>query len=217
MDEIEQAAADAARMAAEGGQGTQVAPPPLPDYAKLYAEQQAQTAIMQQQLNQALALAQAQQVNQHHTVAPPAPVDPFAAFDPEAQKAMRAVADSIKAEFNGKLAATQAQVQAAQLQAELTNLPPAIQQRAKIIFEGMSKNGTPLNAADARRFAVGEAVEAGTWNPTTATVPRNAPAVVPGGSRGVPANKTRAANFDSLSRSQQNAILEAEGIGEQEF
>jgi hypothetical protein len=208
----------AAQLAAEMGTTPAAPPPPAIDYAKLYAEQQAQNVIMQQQISQSLAaqqqlIAQQQQSAQQPNTQP----DPYAAFAPDTAAAMRAVADNIQKGFEQKLA--QRDQQFTQLQQETafagaaSKHPAAIVERAKQIFAGMAKNGTPLNTADAVRFAVGEAVEAGTYAPMQRQLP---PSVIPGGSR-QPVTTGRPANFDTLPWKQQEAALVAMGIENEEF
>ncbi len=214
----EEEIAAAAQVAAETAAETP--PPAAPDYAKLFEQQRAQNAILQQQIqqqmvNQQQILLQQQQNTQQSTTQ----ADPFAAFEPETAKAMRAVADNLQANFAKQTAQLQAQLASAQVAAVTTNLPPAIAGRAKAIFEAMSAKGIPLTAEDSRRFAIGEAIEAGTYSPgqpSQQTQTRQPPAVLPGGSR-QPVTKARPANFDNLSWQEQKQIMIANGIENEEF
>lgn len=201
----------AAEMLAEGGTGT---PPATIDYQKLYEQAQAQIAIQTQQTNQALALAQQQHVahlQSQNTITPPA-ADPFAAFAPETQAALKAVTENLKTQFNTELTATKQQLQAFQINTAIEQIAtktnnPALAKRAQEIYAGHAAKGLPLTQDDAVKFAIGEAVANGTY-----VVPqRTAPNVITGGSR-QPANTqhTRPANFEYMSRMEQNDILERE-------
>lgn len=181
-----------------------------------------QTARMAEQ-----ALIQSQQARP----APAAPVDPLSQFkdqlDPVVSQAISAaIAETqrrMEAQYAPQFKQQAAQIAAYAVQAEVQNVPGVpkeVAQRAAQLAANWRAAGLDFPPGDALNFAMGEhyrnqllkAAPVAGYNPAAQMVPNvvqgfaPAPAAAP---RGLPAN------FDSLTRQQQNDLLEKSGLLDQ--
>lgn len=198
-------------------------------------QRQAEEALKErdrQLMEQTAQMAQmALQANQR--VAPvSAPVDPLAQFkdqmDPVAlqaiQAAVAATQQQMRAQYEPMFANQSAQLAAMTAQAEaaaIPGLPKEVSQRAAQLAAEWRRAGINYPTSDAINFALGEyqrgqllkAAPVAGYDPARAA-PFN---VTPGYTPAPPAPRQNAlpANFDQLSRDQQNAALEASGVLDQ--
>ncbi len=191
--------------------------------AKLYERdernQQLQAELIKAQTQQSELLAQLSRSSQ-----PQAPkVDPFASFrdqvDPNTLKAMEAAMDAtrrqLEAETATRMKALELQTAVHQLRADalaVPGIPAEVQANAERLLMTWRQAGfdvpTPQDAIDIalgnyhRQQLLKAAPVRGYSNP-------NIPSVTPGIQPSYrPATQAKPANFDSLSRAEQNAILE---------
>ncbi len=158
---------------------------------------------------------------------PPAPVDPLAAYkdrlDPVAHDAIQAAVletqRRMEAQFAPMLAQQAAQIASFAVQAEankLPGIPPEVITRASERAATWRQNGLSISPEDALLFALGEhqRKQLAKAAPVIGYNPAAAPqAVTPGFAPApAPAAKSLPANFDSLSRAQQNQLLEQAGL-----
>lgn len=201
-------------------------------------QRQAEEALKErdrQLLEQTSQMAQmALQTRQQAAVPPPPPVDPLAAFqdkmDPVAVQAIQAaVAETrrqMEAQYAPMFAQQAAQIAGFAVQAEaqtIPNLPKEVAQRAAQLAAQWRQQGLNLIPGDALNFALGEyqrgqlakAAPVMGYHPGAQT----APGVTAGFTPPPPAPRTSAlpANFDSLPRAQQQALLDASGVGDLPF
>lgn len=192
---------------------------------------QREKQLMEQSAQMAQLALQARQ-----PVAPVvAPVDPLAQFkdqlDPVAMQAIQAAVAATKREVEAQYQPLFAQ-QAAQLagfavQAEaaaIPNLPKEVRDRAAQLASNWRAQGLNFPPGDALNFALGEyqrgqllkAAPVAGYNPAAAAQGAHGN-VTPGFAPPPPAAKASAlpSNFDSLSRAQQLAALDAAGVGDQ--
>lgn len=229
MEETE--AEQIARMAAEGNAPQQQQPAPTVDYQKLFEDQraqsQAQQAVMQQQLNQALALAQSAQQTQYVGPAQAtAPVsDPYAGFDEATAKALRGVVGNIEATFKQQMAATNQELhnlkasnagnQIAMLAGPNAN--PIVLQYAQKLHTNLQSKGVPVTAQEVYDMAYGQAVREGKIQASAPQQQYGQPPVLTGGSR-QPVTRNRPVHFDNLPLKEQVKLMEAEpGFHDTEF
>lgn len=184
--------------------------------------------LMEQTAQMAQLAMQARQVQ----APPPAPVDPLAQFkdqlDPVAHAAIQAaVAETqrrMEAQYAPMFAQQAAQIAGFAVQAEaaaLPGLPKEVTNRAAQLAAQWRSQGLQFPPGDAINFALGEyqrgqlmrAAPVAGYNPAV-----QQPSVTPGYAP-QPAATTRAlpANFEQLNRQQQQAALEAAGVGDQPF
>lgn len=198
-------------------------------YAELERANQLQKELIAASQREA---EQARQLAQLHTQPRQAPVDPLAAYAdkvaPEVLEALRAQAEQTKRQLESQFAQRQTALELETGVAQLRNaafankgIPPEVAQRAEQLFTGWRNAGwTQPTAQDALHIALGQ-YHAG--RPASAPAPQNfgsAPDVVPGfapAPRAQAARPSKPANFDSLGRAQQNAILEQTGDLDQPF
>lgn len=207
------------QMIAEGGGNTQAPQqpqqPPAPDYAKMYADAQAQLTIQQQQISQLIQTQQAALTQQQPQQQQPQ-VDLFAKFDGETAQALRAVTENITNSFKSELARRDEQLVELRagmaVQTVAPNIPAEIANKAKQLYVNLQKKGIPVNAQETIDMVIGEAVRNGTYQQPTQ---RQAPTVLSGGS--APARTNRPANFDTMPYRDQVKILEASGELDAEF
>lgn len=210
-------------MNAEGNTNPSPPPPPAPDYAALLKQQQEANAVLQQQVQQ--ALQQNQQLVQQIQSTQPTNQQPdlFANVDDGTKKLLQSLSEQIKRDIGAENQQLKQQIAEVSNQLAISkignaNVPPFIAQRAQAIYQGMAKNGTPLTHDDALRFAIGEAVQAGTYVPPRNTNPQ--PTVMVGGSpqpRSGSSNKRIPPNIDALPYYEQIAIYEQVGVDKEEF
>lgn len=184
--------------------------------------------LMEQTAQMAQLAIQARQVQ----APPPAPVDPLAKFkdqlDPVAHAAIQAaVAETqrrMEAQYAPMFAQQAAQIAGFAVQAEaaaLPGLPKEVTNRAAQLAAQWRSQGLQFPPSDAINFALGEyqrgqlmrAAPVAGYNPAVQPSP-----VIPGFTPQQAAT-TRALppNFDNLTRQQQQAALEAAGVGDQPF
>jgi hypothetical protein len=178
----------------------------------------------------------AQMALQNRPVAPaPVAVDPLAQFkdqlDPVAAQAIQAAVEATRKQMEAQYAPMFAQ-QAAQIAgfavqqeaAAIPGLPKEVTNRAAQLAANWRAQGLQFPPGDALNFALGEyqrgqllrAAPVMGYNPgATPYAPAVTPGFVPAPS--VPKQSALPANFDNLSRSQQNAALEAAGVGDESF
>lgn len=227
MEETE--AEQIARMAAEGNAPEQQQVTAPVDYQKLFEEQRAQMSVMQQQISQSLTTQQqlAQQAMQQQPQNVSAPVDPYAGFEPETAKAIRAVAAGIEAQFNQKFAATNQELQSLKAntavnqiaQAAGSNANPLVLSYANTLYKNLQSKGVPVTAQEVYDMAYGQAVREGKIKPGATQQQQygQPPSVIPGGSR-QPVARNRPAHFDNLPLKQQAELLSSEpGFHDVEF
>lgn len=199
-------------------------------------QRQAEEALKErdrQLMEQTAQMAQlAMQARQVAVQPPPAPVDPLAQFkdqlDPVAHAAIQAaVAETqrrMEAQYAPMFAQQAAQIAGFAVQAEaaaLPGLPKEVTNRAAQLAAQWRSQGLQFPPSDAINFALGEyqrgqlmrAAPVAGYNPAV-----QQPSVTPGYAP-QPAATTRALppNFDNLTRQQQQAALEAAGVGDQPF
>lgn len=199
-------------------------------------QRQAEEALKErdrQLMEQTAQMAQlAMQARQVAVQPPPAPVDPLAQFkdqlDPVAHAAIQAaVAETqrrMEAQYAPMFAQQAAQIAGFAVQAEaaaLPGLPKEVTNRAAQLAAQWRSQGLQFPPSDAINFALGEyqrgqlmrAAPVAGYNPAVQPSP-----VIPGFTPQQAAT-TRALppNFDNLTRQQQQAALEAAGVGDQPF
>lgn len=146
-------------------------------------------------------------------------------YNPEVAKAMRAIQANMETKFQQQLRQTQNTMEVQGGTRELEQLgaqyraTPATVKRAQDLFAGWKQQGHAFPAADALRFAMGEA--AMSPGQTRGNDGRFAPteAVLRGGSLPPMQQQPpgRPANFENLSPDQQMQWLEASGIDNTTF
>lgn len=199
-------------------------------------QRQAEEALKErdrQLMEQTAQMAQlAMQARQVAVQPPPPPVDPLAQFkdqlDPVAHAAIQAaVAETqrrMEAQYAPMFAQQAAQIAGFAVQAEaaaLPGLPKEVTNRAAQLAAQWRSQGLQFPPGDAINFALGEyqrgqlmrAAPVAGYNPAV-----QQPSITPGFAP-QPAATTRAlpANFEQLNRQQQQAALEAAGVGDQPF
>lgn len=194
--------------------------------AKIYERdaqnQQLQAELVKAQTQQSELLAQLSKQAQPQQ----AKVDPFAPFrdqvDPNTLKAMEAAMEStrrqLEAETATRMKALELQTAVHQLRADalaVPGIPPEVQANAERLLMQWRQAGfdvpTPQDAIDIAlgNFHRQQLLKAA---PVRNYTNPNIPAVTPGIQPAYrPQTKAKPANFDSLSRAEQNAILEQSG------
>lgn len=195
------------------------------------AEERAQSA--EKQLLETNARVAEMAIQANRPAAPVfAPVDPLAQFkdslDPVAAQAIAAaVAETqrrMEAQYAPMFAQHAAQLAGMQVQAEaaaIPNLPKEVQQRAATLAAQWRQAGLNFPPGDALNFALGEyqrgqllkAAPVMGYNPAAQQPTNVTPGFIP--TPAAPRSNALPANFDSLSRAQQNQLLESSGILDQ--
>jgi hypothetical protein len=171
----------------------------------------------------------AMQIQQRQAAPAPvaAPEDPLLRFkdslDPVAAQAIQAAVEATRRQMEAQFA-PMIQQQAAQIAqmavqseaAGIPNLPKEVRDRAAMLASQWRAAGLPFPPSDAINFALGEyqrgqlakAAPVSGYNPAGQNLPTVTPGVIP-----TPPVQRSAlpANFDALSRQQQNALLEQSG------
>jgi hypothetical protein len=165
--------------------------------------------------------------------APAAPVDPLAAYreqlDPVAVKAIESVQQAMQAQFNSQFQAQQQKYAADTAiyavrseAAAVVGLPPEVRNQAEVLMQQWRAQGWNVpTAQDAIAIALGQ-YQMGQLRKAAPVMQYqanpNIPAVTPGfAPPPAPPRGALPSNFDSLSREQQNQILEQNGVADQPF
>ena len=194
------------------------------------AEERA-TALQQQLMENTAQMAQMAMQRQQPVAPVAAPVDPLAQFkdslDPVAHAAIQAAVNATRQQMEALYAPQFAQ-QAAQIAgfavqseaAAIPGLPREVAARAAQLAAQWRSAGINYPPGDAINFALGEyqrgqlakAAPVAGYDPRNAGVPSVTQGYTP-----QPQTQARAlpSNFDQLSRTQQNAALEANGVLDQ--
>lgn len=202
-------------------------------------QRQAEEALKErdrQLMEQSAQMAQLAMQAQRQAAPPPvaAPVDPLLQFkdqlDPVAAQAIQAAVEATRKQMEAQFAPMIAQ-QAAQIAgfavqqeaAAIPNLPKEVTQRAAQLAANWRAQGLTFPPGDALNFALGEyqrgqlirAAPVTGYDPNRPQVPPVTQGFIPP----PPATQKSALppNFDSLSRAQQNAALEASGLLDETF
>lgn len=201
--------------------------------AKQRMEAEARAAAEKQNVELAAQMAQ-MAIQMRQPVAPvAAPVDPLAQFqeqvDPQVLKAIQAAQEAtrrqMEAQYQQQMAAQAAQMAGYTVRAEaaaIPNLPKEVVDRAAALATQWRQAGIQYPPSDALNFALGEyqrgqllkAAPVAGYNPGA-----QPPAITPGYAPAPPAPRGPAlpANFDNLSRADQNAVLDKLGVLDQPF
>lgn len=197
-------------------------------------QRQAEEALKErdrQLMEQTAQMAQLAMQSRQVAAPPPAPVDPLAQFkdqlDPVAHAAIQAaVAETqrrMEAQYAPMFAQQAAQIAGFAVQAEATaipGLPKEVTNRAAQLAAQWRSQGLNFPPGDAINFALGEyqrgqlvrAAPVAGYNPAAPQAASVTPGFIP-----QPATTTRAlpSNFENLNRTQQQAALDAAGVGDQ--
>lgn len=183
--------------------------------AKSHEAERRNAALVEQ--NMALLTAQVSRSNETPAV------DPYPDMDPSIKKMIAEATGAVKREFQGQISRLQAQHETtlvtrdARAEAVRLGADDKLAAEAEKWAAHFRANGVPMNAQDAAKYAIGNALFEGRFTPGGAAPTRGAPATLGGVRSANIAQVQHAAlpsNFDDLDPDTQLAILAKRGAGD---